>query len=256
MTEPEARAHHTGLRREDVGGYVLIPGDPARTALLAAHFDGAREVAFNREYRTFTGQLEGVPVSACSSGMGGPSTAVGIEELSGLGVHTFIRVGTCGAAQPEIAVGDVVIATGAVRTEATATAYVPVEYPAVADRGVVAALEAGAAEVGARAHTGIVRAVDALYADLTPELLPRGPVLAADIDMWRRAGVLANDMESATLLVLASLKRLRAGTVLLCVNALETGAIGGVPADPMERLARVAVAALRRLIEADRRAST
>src|ERR1700674_190826 len=111
------RKYHVGLAKGDVGEYVLVPGDPGRTPMIAKYFDDAREVAFSREYRTFTGSLGGVPVSTISSGMGGPSVAIAVEELSELGVHTYLRVGTCGAAQPEIRMGDLVIATGSVRSE-------------------------------------------------------------------------------------------------------------------------------------------
>src|SRR5437879_6996373 len=134
------KKYHIGLGHGDVGDYVLVPGDPGRTPMIAKYLDGAREVAFNREYRTFTGSLLGVPVSAISSGMGGPSVAIAVEELNELGVHTFLRAGTCGAAQPEITVGDLVLASGSVRSEVTPTGYIPPEYPAVASIDMVNAL--------------------------------------------------------------------------------------------------------------------
>ena len=121
------KKYHIGLAKGEVGEYVLVPGDPGRTPAIAKYLDDAREVAFSREYRTFTGSLDGVPVSTMSTGMGGPSVAIGIEELSELGVHTFLRVGTCGAAQPEIKMGDLVIALGSVRSEGTPNGYVPPE---------------------------------------------------------------------------------------------------------------------------------
>ena len=125
------KKYHVGLAKGDVGEYVLVPGDPFRTPMVAKHLEGAREVAFSREYRTFTGGVDGVPVSTMSTGMGGPSVAIGVEELAELGVHTFLRVGTCGAAQPEIKMGDLVIAIGSVRSEGTPDGYVPKEYPAI-----------------------------------------------------------------------------------------------------------------------------
>src|SRR5487761_928341 len=134
------KKYHVGLAKGEVGDYVLVPGDPGRTPLIAKFLDGAHEVAFSREYRTFTGKGAGVPVSTMSAGMGGPSVAIGIEELSALGVNTFLRVGTCGAAQPEIKMGDLVIALGSVRSEGTPNGYVPTEYPAVASLDVVNAL--------------------------------------------------------------------------------------------------------------------
>ena len=251
VTETEARAYHTGLRRSDIGRYVLLPGDPARTELIARHFHDAREVAFSREYRTFTGTVAGSTVSVCSTGIGGPSTAIAVEELSQLGADTFLRVGTCGGAQADIKIGDLVIATGVVRSEGTPNAYAPLEYPAIADHALVAALTEAAAAAGARSHTGVIRSVDALYADISPEQLPRGPELTAEIELWRRAGVLANDMESATLMVVAALKGLRAGTILLTVDELGEGEIQAFGPELLERLLAVAVAGLARVIERD-----
>lgn len=249
-TGPE-RKYHIGLAPGEVGRHVLLPGDPGRTALIARHFQDAREVAFRREYRTFTGRVAGEDVSVCSTGIGGPSTAIAVEELSELGVHTFLRVGTCGGAQPGIRIGDLVIATGAVRSEGTPNGYVPLEYPAIADHAVVSALRSAAAAARVTAHTGIVRSVDALYADLLPEALPRGPALAAELELWQRAGVVANDMESSTLFVVSSVKGLRAGTVLLCVDELGAGEIHEVGPQHMETLLGVAVAAIELLIRGE-----
>src|ERR1700731_2748747 len=140
VAQTDQRKYHVGLGPGDVGNYVLVPGDPGRTPMIARYLDNAREVAFSREYRTFTGSIEGVPVSAMSTGMGGPSVAIAVEELGELGVHTFLRVGTCGAAQPEIKMGDLVIGIGAVRSEGTPNGYIPLEYPAIASLDVVNAL--------------------------------------------------------------------------------------------------------------------
>jgi len=245
------RKYHVGLTADEVGKYVLIPGDPARTAIIAKYLDGSREVAFSREYRTFTGSINGTPVSAVSSGMGGPSVAIGVEEMRELGVHTFLRVGTCGATQPGIKMGDLIIASAAVRTEGTADSYVPKEFPAVADYQVVTALLESARELGARHHLGIIRAVDALYSDLLPDTMPDGPRLRAELAMWARAGVIANDMESSTLFVLSSIRRLRAGSVLLCVDEVGAGEIHHLDPSYMETMLKVAVGAIRRLIESD-----
>ena len=245
------RKYHVGLTAEEVGKYVLYPGDPARTAVIGALLDGAREVAFSREYRTFTGTVAGTPVSAISSGMGGPSVAVGMEELRELGVTTFLRVGTCGATQPRVKMGDLVIATGAVRTEGTGDGYVPKEFPAVADYEVVTALLESAREIGAPHHLGIVRAVDALYSDLLPDTMPNGARLREELAMWARAGVLANDMESSTLFVVASVRGLRAGSLLLCVDEVGAGEIHHLDPSYMERMLKVAIGAIRRLIERD-----
>jgi len=248
------KKYHVGLAKGEVGDYVLVPGDPGRTPMIAKHLEGAREVAFSREYRTFTGSLGGVPVSTISSGMGGPAVAIMVEELSELGVHTFLRVGTCGAAQPEIKMGDLVIALGSVRTEGTPNGYVPTEYPAVASIDMVNAVVAAAKASGARHHVGIIRSVDALYSDLVPDSMPR-PHLRDELAMWSRAGVLGNDMESSTLFVVARIRKLRACTINLCVDELGAGEIHHLDPSYMDRMLKVAVDAIRLLIEQDARAA-
>jgi uridine phosphorylase len=244
------KKYHVGLGRGDVGEYVLVPGDPGRTPIVAKYLEDAREVAFSREYRTFTGKLGTVPVSTMSTGMGGPSVAIGVEELSELGVHTFLRVGTCGAAQPEIKIGDLVIAVAAVRSEGTPNGYVPLEYPAVASLDVVNALIEAARAASVPFHVGVIRSVDALYSDLVPDSMPR-PGLRDELAMWKRAGVLSNDMESSTLFVVSRLRKLRAGTINLCVDEMDAGEIHHLDPSYMDRMLKVAVDAMRRLIERD-----
>jgi len=245
------KKYHVGLGPGDVGDYVLMPGDPFRTPLIAKHLDDAREVAFSREYRTFTGKVDGVPVSAMSSGMGGPSVAIGVEELRELGVHTLLRVGTCGALQPEVKVGDLVVAIGSVRSEGTPDGYVPKEYPAIASLDVVNALVEAAEAKGVPYHVGLMRSVDALYADLLPDQMPR-PDLRGELEMWTRAGVIGNDMETSTLLIVSRLRKVRAGTVCLCVDEVGAGEIHHLDPSYMDRMLDVAVDAIRRLIKRDR----
>ncbi len=249
------KKYHVGLAKGEVGDYVLVPGDPARTAVIAKFLDDAHEVAFSREYRTFTGKVGGVPVSAMSTGMGGPSVAIGVEELAELGVHTFLRVGTCGAAQPEVKMGDLVIAIGAVRTEGTADGYVPKEYPAIASLEVTNALVEAATAAGAPFHVGVIRSVDALYSDLMPERMPRPQQLREELDMWARAGVISNDMETSTLFVVSRLRKLRAGTINLCVDELGAGEIHHLDPKYMDRMLKVAVDAIRILIARDKSAA-
>jgi len=251
----DERKYHVGLARGEVGEYVLVPGDPGRTPMIAKYLDGAREVAFSREYRTFTGTVAGVPVSTCSSGIGGPSLAIAIEELSELGVRTFLRVGTCGAAQKAVKIGDLVLALGTVRSEGTPNGYIPLEYPAVASLDVVNALVESAQAAGAPYHVGVIRSVDALYSDLAPDTMPRAAHHREELAMWSRAGVLANDMESSTLFIVARLRKLRAATINLCVDELGAGEIHHLDPSYMDRMLKVAVDALRRLIARDARAT-
>src|SRR5437879_7503073 len=255
MAVTDEKKYHVGLGKGDVGEYVLVPGDPGRTPMIAKYLEGAREVAFSREYRTFTGTVDGVPVSAMSTGMGGPSVAIGVEELAELGVHTFLRVGTCGAAQPEIKMGDLVIAIGSVRSEGTPDGYVPKEYPAIASLDVVNALVDASSAAGAPYHVAVIRSVDALYSDLMPDRMPRPHHLREELDMWSRAGVVSNDMESSTLFIVSRLRKLRAGTINLCVDELGARAIQYLDPSYMDRMLKVAVDALRRLIAKDRDAA-
>jgi uridine phosphorylase len=247
----EQRKYHVGLAPGEVGQYVLVPGDPFRTALIAEHLDGAVEKAWSREFRTFTGRIGDTPVSTCSSGIGGPSMAIAVEELGELGVHTFLRVGTCGGGQPGIHLGDLVIATGAVRSEGTPDAYVPREYPAIASHELVDACVEAARDSAVPYHLGVIRSMDALYADLAPERLPRPAELRRELDMWARAGVVANDMESSTMMVVSALRGWRSGVILLCVDELGEGEIHHLEPAATERLLAVAVDAVRRLIEKD-----
>ena len=255
MAATGEKKYHIGLAKGDVGDYVLVPGDPGRTPMIAKYLDGAHEVAFSREYRTFTGSIDGVPVSTISSGMGGPSVAIAVEELNELGVHTFLRVGTCGAAQPEIKMGDLVIAIGSVRSEGTPNGYVPLEYPAIASLDVVNALVEASRKDGVPYHVGVIRSVDALYSDLMPDTMPRPHHLREELDMWSRAGILSNDMETSTLFVVARIRKLRAGTINLCVDELGAGEIHHLDPSYMDRMLKVAVDAIRILIKRDQSAA-
>lgn len=201
--------YHIKLEPGQVGGYVLMPGDRDRVQRIAAHLHQARVVAENREYRTMTGDLDGVPVSVVSSGMGSPAVAIGVEELRTVGVHTIIRIGTTGAVGPGPRLGDSIIALGGVRTEGTSRAYIDLEYPAVADLDVVDALRRAARAARAPHHIGIVESSDAYYAGawLREQSAPRA-------ERMRRAGVLAIEMEAAALFVVGRLRGVRTGCIL------------------------------------------
>ena len=248
--------YHIRCRQGDVGRYVLLPGDPGRCAPIAAYFEGAQLVAQNREYTTYTGRLDGVPVSVTSTGIGSPSIAIAVEELSAIGAQTLIRVGTCGSMQNYLRTGDLVIAVAAVRDEGTSPQYIPLSYPAVAHFQTVLALQQAAHEVGVRAYTGIIRSSDALYADLAPHTLPLAHLTGGTAGrMWSEAGVLCADMEASTLFVVGTIRGLRTGTVLQVVNATGDGEIGvGAAAGPaLDPLLRTAVESLRMLIRSDSR---
>ena len=203
----------------DVGKTVLLPGDPGRVQFIASFFDNAKHVATNREYVTYTGEYKGVKISCTSTGIGCPSASIALEELANVGAQNFIRVGTCGALQPEIKPGDIIIATAAVRGDGTSTEYTPIEYPAVADHFVTSALVASAGVLGADFRLGVIRSHDAFYIE--------SPFAHGDwssrIKKWTEMGVLAVENESSALFVVANYRRVKAGTVLVAAGNLVSG---------------------------------
>ena len=164
--------YHLQIRKGDVGRYVILPGDPKRCKKIAEFFDSPALVADSREYVTYTGTIDGEKVSVTSTGIGGPSASIAMEELVQCGADTFIRVGTCGGMDLEVVGGDIVIATGAVRMEGTSREYAPIEFPAVANLDVTNALVGAARELGMKYHTGVVQCKDAFYGQHDPERMP------------------------------------------------------------------------------------
>lgn len=247
----EGKQYHIACGPGDVGRYVFLPGDPGRVPKIAAYLDDAREVTRNREYVTFTGSLDGVAVSVCSTGIGAPSAAIALEELAAIGADTFIRVGKSGGLQADLPVGSIVIATGAVRDEGTSRAYLPIEFPAIADLAVVNALVDASQRLGFRSRQGIIESKDAFYAEVRPESMPLADELTRRWSALRQAGVLASEMEAAALFTIAAWKRLRAG----CVVQISDNQFAGQHLGPeisMDDTIRVAIDAVRSLIQSDR----
>lgn len=252
-TEGSGKQYHTGVGPDDIGGYVILPGDPKRCAKIAAHFDNPVLVADSREYVTYTGTLDGVKVSVTSTGIGGPSASIAIEELSKCGAHTFIRVGTCGGMQDEVCGGDVVIASGAIRMEGTSREFAPIEYPAVADIQVTNALMNAAKKLDIKSHVGVVQCKDSFFGQHEPEVMPVSYELQNKWEAWIRMGCLASEMESAALFIAASFLRVRCGSCFLVV-ANQERAKKGLPNDQVhdtEIAIVTAVEALRDLIKQD-----
>ena len=239
MINTSDKMYHIQCAKGDVGRYVLLPGDPFRTDLIASFFDDAKLVAHNREHKTWTGTLDGVRVSVTSTGMGCPSTAIALEELIKCGADTFIRVGTAGkvcdaAFDPEL---DGVINTAAVRDEGTTIHYIPIEYPAVADRHVVDALARAAARLGYHYAEGITQSKDSFYGQHEPDNMPASARLHEHLEAWRKGNVMTSEMEAAAIFVISSIRGCRASSIMSFGD--------------MEKTIQVACDAIRLLIKED-----
>lgn len=250
----QEKMHHIDLKKGDAGRYVLLPGDPGRVEAIGRYFDNPRVMAFHREYKTITGTLDGEMVSVTSTGIGGPSTAIAVEELYMLGADTFIRVGTCGGMHEDVEAGDVIIGSAAIRAEGTSREYMPIEFPAVADFDVLTALAGSAERLGYRSHVGVVQSKDSFYGQHAPGRMPVQAMLENNWKAWLMGGCLASEMESATLYIIASTLKARAGGVHLCLGNQERRAKGiqDAPVTDPEKAIKTAVEALRILIAKDK----
>ena len=245
--------YHIDMKEGNVGRYVILPGDPKRCSKIAKYFDNPVLVADNREYITYTGYLDGVKVSVTSTGIGGPSAAIAMEELANIGADTFIRVGTCGGMSVDVMGGDLVIATGAIRAEGTSREYAPVEFPALADFKIANTLVKAADNLHKKHHVGVVHCKDSFYGQHEPESKPSSYELMNKWEAWLRMGTLASEMESAALFTVAAYRKVRAGSVFLVVANQERRRLG--LEDPQEHDTEAAIAtaveALRILIRED-----
>ena len=253
-TEGAGYQYHVGLRPGDIGEYVILPGDPHRVPKIAAYFDNPVKVADSREFVTYTGTLDGVKVSCTSTGVGGPSASIALEELCNVGGKTFIRVGTCGGMDINVKGGDIVIATGAVRQDGTSKEYAPIEYPAVPDVTVAASLVFAARDLGFKYHTGVVQCKDAFYGQHMPEALPNSHELLNKWDAWLRLGCKASEMESSTLFIVGAYRKVRVGSVFLVVanQEREKAGLPNKQEHDTDRAIRVAIEAIRMLIADDK----
>ncbi len=251
----DGRQYHIGLKSGDVGKYVILPGDPKRCKKIAEYFEDAKLIADNREYTTYTGYLNGEKVSVTSTGIGGASAAIALEELVNVGAETFIRVGTCGGVDINVKGGDVVIATGAIRMEGTSKEYAPVEFPAVANLDVINSLVTAAKTLGYNFHTGIVQCKDSFYGQHNPDRMPVNYELNNKWEAWKRLGCLASEMESAALFVVASYLRVKMGSVFLTVanQEREKQNLENPVVHDTETAIKTAIEALKILIDNDRK---
>ena len=245
---------HIHCKQGDVGRYVFLPGDPGRCEAIAGFFDNPVHVSRNREYNIYTGTLLGEMVSVCSTGIGGPSASIAMEELTAIGADTFIRVGTCGGIALDVQPGDVVVATGAIRFEHTSMEYAPIEFPAVPDFGIAAALKAAGEELGYRVHTGVVQCKDSFYGQHSPDKSPVYYELLQKWESWKRLGVKASEMESAALFVVAAALGVRCGSCFHVVwnQEREKAGLYMPMTEDTTGAIKVGIEAMKRLIRQDK----
>jgi uridine phosphorylase len=222
---------HVLVGEEPTPRYMLVPGDPGRVPRIGANWEHYEEISFNREFRYARGSFEGVELGACSTGIGAPSTEIAVMELAAAGTETFIRVGQCGAVQPDIAIGTLVIQEGAVRLVGSVNAYCEPEYPAIANREVTFALIEACEQLGYEYAVGLTASTDSFFAgqdNATPVPL----VLPAKVpfaEKMRSYGVKTFEMEAAALFILGTLLGRRCGSICSVESNRATGERRKVP---------------------------
>jgi len=254
VTRVDERQHHIQVAPGEVGRYVFLPGDPGRCEPIARLFDDPVLVAKNREYETWTGTLDGERVSVTSTGIGCPSAAIAMEELVKAGADTFVRVGTSGAMQPEIAPGHLGVISAAIRDEGTTLHYLPVEFPAVADLDVTRALAVGARRLGGTVHVGISQSKDSFYGQHEPGRMPVAKRLEERWSAWMAGGAICSEMEAAALYIVASTLRVRAGGIMMIAGHWDQAPMTAAEEEAvsLDSLLASAIEGMRELIARDR----
>lgn len=241
----EEPQHHIQCRTGDVGRYVLLPGDPARSRRIAEHFDESWKVAENREYVTYTGKVDDILLSVTSTGIGCPAATIAVEELANIGAETFIRVGTTGGIDPTVGEGDIIIATGAIRGDGASKEYIPVEYPAIADHHVVAALIEAAKKLGIKTKVGVVWTHDSFYRGTCVKWCPD---ITEIIKPWLKGGALSVENEASGIFIVSSLRKKRAGCILVVADNIlleEKFTTGRYLEKPLDDAIRIAIESVK-----------
>lgn len=247
------KQYHIDLDESHGAQYAILPGDPGRVEKIASYLENPHFIHQNREYTAWLGELSGKKIIVISTGMGGPSAAIALEELFKTGVRNFIRVGTCGGMALKVTGGDVVVVTGAIRQEGTTKEYVPVEFPAVANLEITNALVEAAKKTGQKFHAGIVQCKDSFYGQHNPDRMPSGYELNNKWDAWVKAGCLASEMESAAIFIVSQILGARAGCVLNVVwnQEREKAGMDNPNCHSADSAIKTAVEAVRILIRND-----
>lgn len=245
---------HIALSNDQISKYVFLPGSPERVPRIAAYMDNAKKIAQNREHTTYEGYINGIRVLVTSTGMGGPSAIICLEELSKLGADTFIRIGTCASVSPKVRRGDIVIPNGAVRMEGTSSHFLPMEYPAVPDYFLVRKLEAAAIELGYRYNVGVSITKDSFYTQMEPETRPIGPELKFRWDSYEKGGATSTSMECAPLFIAGGSLGVRVATVMVSAANYKNYSNDDkdYPADTEKLAIITGIEGMKKVIEEDR----
>lgn len=250
----DGRQFHIDLEKGDIGRYVLLPGDPKRCEKIAKYLEDPKLIADKREYVTYTGYLEGEKVSVTSTGIGGPSTAIAVEELINVGADTLIRVGTCGGIDLDVKSGDLVIASGAIRMDGTSKEYTPIEFPAVPDFKLTNTLVKSCEALNKNYHIGVVQSKDSFYGQHNPSDKPLSYELENKWNAWKKAGCLASEMEASTLFIVSSFRKVRSAAIFLCINNQERVSKGmeNIVTEDVDIAIKSAIEALKIQINTDK----
>ncbi|QQK07254.1 nucleoside phosphorylase [Miniphocaeibacter halophilus] len=245
---------HIGIKKGEVGKYVFLPGSPERTEKIAKYFDNAKEIAFNREYRTFIGTLDGELVAVTSTGIGGPSAAIAIEELSAIGVDTMIRIGTCASMSPKVKKGDIVVPSGAVKMEGTSSHYLPVEFPAVPNFEILKILTNSLDSQKIKYHTDVSITKDSFYSQTNPERSPVSNTLIRKWDEYIRGGATTTSMECSILFAVGAALGIRTASMLVSATNAKSfeGQEPGDSYDLEDYVIRAGIEGMRQIIKSDK----
>ena len=248
---------HIRCAQGDVGRYCILPGDPGRCAGIAALFHDARLVSQNREFTVYTGTLLGEKVTVCSTGIGGPSAAIAMEELCSIGADTFIRVGTCASTCADVQCGDIVVVSGSVRMDGTSLHYLPMEFPAVPSYQLLKALEESSVSLGFHTTVGVSITKDSFYTQAEPETKPVSDDLIRRWQSYVRGGAVCTSMEESILFSVGSSLGIRTASILVSATNFD-GSVSKrnsadvYPTDSIQKPILSAIEALRRIIRQDK----
>lgn len=250
--ENKERMYHIGLTKSDIeyAEYAILPGDPGRVSKIARMLDNYKPIAVNREFTSYLGEINNTKILVISTGIGGPSTAICVEELNLLGVKTIIRVGTCGGMQLDVNNGDLIIAEAAIRAEGTSKEYTPLEYPAVANIEVLNALVESSKKLNYPYHVGVIHSKDSFYGQHSPETMPIEYELKNKWNAYIKAGCLASEMETAALYTVSQIRGIKACSILTSIwnQEQEKNGIKQENCFDTEKSIKVAVEAIKLLI--------